>query len=163
MKNLIKNILFVFFLLSAFSVGAQQNLSIDTIFNEYGKQKGSVLINLGKDVLAENTKIERYKCLMISAPPEIEKKIAESVGRDFQREEEKENVLLLKEIQQDGAAKTLYFVFDTQNETAEREYILYNVKDDKITLIYMKGKFPVLEWKDELDKLKNLFIKLNNK
>ncbi|MDR2146543.1 MAG: hypothetical protein LBE91_08825 [Tannerella sp.] len=163
MKNLIGNILFASFFLCVFSAGAQQGLSIDTIFSEYGRQKGSVLINLGKDVLAGNTKIERYKCLMTDVPPEVENRIAESVRRDFHREEQAGNTFMLKEIRQDGMVKTLYFAFGVQNPTAEREYILYNVKDGKITLIYMKGKFPVTDWKDELDKLKNLFIKLNNK
>jgi hypothetical protein len=44
-----------------------------------------------------------------------------------------------------------------------REYLLFSVANDKITLIYLTGRFRPGDLNKELSKLKDLFIKANNK
>jgi hypothetical protein len=156
-------LLAVTLMLPAVATKAQQTLSVDTVFYSLGRQKGSVLINLMKEVLEKHSKIEHYKCLMITSNPAVEKQIVDAVDRDFAREGKRGNTLVIKEIKKDGIYKTFYFCVGIQNTSLEREYILYKTTDGKITLIYLKGQFISGDLDRELKNLKKLFIKLNNK
>jgi hypothetical protein len=150
------------FMLPVLPVNAQRILSIDTLFANYGKQKGSIMIELAKDVLDGHTQIERYKCLIADANPEIIRQVETALQSDFSEENRYAYQNVLKEIKEDGKIRTVYYVFVREKFSSVWEYILYTNKNKKFTLIYLKGDFPDALLDEELKKLKNLFIEINN-
>jgi hypothetical protein len=139
------------------SAYAQKNLNIETIFNDYGKKEGSVLIELAKDVLGEHTRIKRYKSLIILSDSAIVRATAASIQKDLKDGD------ILMESRKDGQVEVGYYCLTKENDSNEYEYVLFTNKQKKMTLIYIRGRFPPQDLEDELSKLKNLFIKVNNK
>jgi hypothetical protein len=150
-------------LLCALNLSAQQGLSVDSIFNDYGKQHGSVLLNLGKDVLGGNSNIERYKCLIIKDKKEAATKIRQAVKDDYDRRSVYRNGIIFKEITENGTLRNASYCLGARPPVRTREYLLFSVANDKITLIYLTGRFRPGDLNKELSKLKDLFIKVNNK
>jgi hypothetical protein len=156
--NKLKKILFLIpFLFVYFFANAQKELNIETIFKQYGKQEGSVLIELAKDVLENHTKINRYKSLIVSSDSTIVNKTLEAIRKDV------ENGNILMESNKDGKIETGYYCLKKKDDSPDHEYILFTNKSRKMTLIYIKGGFPPNQLEDELYELKNLFIRVNNK
>ncbi len=149
----------ILFLLS-FSVhwvAAQNGLKIEQIFKNYGKQNGSILIELANDVLGNQTKINLYKSLIISSSTrETTDSTLIAIGYDI-----KDGSKLI-ETQKDGKLELGYY-FLKKKENSPAEYILYKNKSRKLTLIYIRGNFPPQQLEQELDKLKDLFITVNKK
>ncbi|MCC8144973.1 MAG: DUF6108 family protein [Bacteroidales bacterium] len=152
-----KIIAVIFLLLAAFSVSAQKGLNINAVFEEYGKQKGSILIELGKDVLDGHTRIDRYKSLIVPSDSEILETTQEAIRKDAN----KGSILL--ESKKDGKIETAYYCLEKKENSDYYEYILFTNKSKKMTVIYVRGKFSPSHLEDELNKLKGLFIKVNNK
>ncbi|MDR0845379.1 MAG: hypothetical protein LBN71_09160 [Tannerella sp.] len=157
MNTLRKTIVLSVFSLACIVANAQNGLHIEQIFNEYGKQEGSILIELAKDVLGHHTRINYYKSLIITSDTEIQETIEKAVQADL----EKGNIIVAS--QTNGKMETVYCNLEKCEESTDYEYILFKSKSKKLTLIYLKGNFPPdqLDW--ELNELKNLFIKVNNK
>jgi len=155
--NIFKTIFFpaVFLLICAFA-NAQNNLNIETIFHDHGKQKGAILIELAKDVLSDHTQINRYKSLILPSDTGVVNATINAIQKDLK------NGKILMENKRDGKIETGYYWVKGQDST-EYEYILFTDKSQKMTLIYLKGTFPPDQLNDELNKLKDLFIKVNNK
>jgi hypothetical protein len=146
------------FLLPYVFAGAQNDLHIDTVFQNHGKQKGAILIELAKDVLSGRTQINRYKSMILPADTGMVNVTVNAIRQDLKGGE-----VLLENIK-DGQIETGYYCLKRQNFSLEDyEYILFTHKSRKITLIYLKGKFPPSLLENELNKLKDLFIKVNNK
>jgi hypothetical protein len=137
--------------------GAQNGLRVDAIFDDYGKQKGAVLIELAKDVLGRQSHISRYKSLAISSEPDIVRMTLNAIRTDLA------NGKILMESQKDGMTETGYYYLPKTKDSEENEYILFSAKSRKMILIYIRGDFPPSRLERELDKLKDLFIKVNNK
>ena len=155
-----KRILLISFLLSLFMSGnliAQKNSQIEKIFGTYGKQKGSVLIELSTDILAERTNMKVYKSLTIAADDPVVAATTAAIENDI------EGGSKLIETQKNGKTETGYYVLKKTNNSETYEYILYKEKSKKMTLIYIRGTFPPLKLEAELSKLKDLFIYVNNK
>jgi hypothetical protein len=152
-----KIIFLVGFLSACCFAHAQKGLSIDTIFNDYGKREGSILIELAKDVLGHHTKINRYKSLILPANSGVVDSIIEAIRIDSK------DGSILMESKKDGKIETGYYCLKKKDNSQDYEYILFTNKSKKMTLIYIKGNFPPNRLEDELDKLKDLFIKVNNK
>jgi len=144
--------LFIFFF--GFSGQAQKDLNINRIFEGIGKQKGT-LIQLGPDVLNTHTKILLYKSLRIKADADILESIEEALRDDTQSAE-----VLLSSTQEEEGSRTVHYELTKENNPLFHEYILFNYKNGYISLVYIKGDFPSKDLKKELDKLKDLFIKL---
>ncbi|MDR2774385.1 MAG: hypothetical protein LBC19_06525 [Tannerella sp.] len=136
---------------------AQKGLHVNAIFDNYGKQKSAVLIELAKDVLGDNTCINRYKSLTIPADPDIIRMTLNAIRTDL------ENGDILMESQKDGITETGYYHLAKTKDWTENEYILFGARSSKMTLIYIRGDFPPSHLEKELDKLKDLFIKVNDK
>jgi hypothetical protein len=136
---------------------AQDGLHIEQIFNDYGKQEGSILIELAKDVLGHRTRINYYKSLINPAGTEIQTVVEKAVQADM----EGSNIIVVS--QANGKMETVCYNLKKPKGSTDYEYILFKNKSKKLTLIYLKGNFPPdqLDW--ELNELKNLFIKVNNK
>jgi hypothetical protein len=145
------------FLLACFTANAQKNLNIETIFQDYGKQEGSILIELGKDILGEHTKINRYKSMIVPS----DSVLFHTTLTAIQKDSEGGNILM--ESLKNGKPETGYYCLKKKANTPDFEYILFTNKSKKITLIYLKGPFSPDQLEEELDKLKDLFIKVNNK
>jgi hypothetical protein len=147
----------LFVLLIGFSATAQENLEIEKIFEDYGKRDGSILIELAKDVLGKHTKISKYKCLIIPYNTQIADACLVAISEDTK------NGSAMLESKRNGKIETAYYCLSDDENNAEYEYILFNSRSKKITLIYVKGNFAPDKLEIQLDKLKDLFLKVNNK
>ncbi|GHT61671.1 hypothetical protein AGMMS50239_13090 [Bacteroidia bacterium] len=155
--NPLKKIFFLIAFLPAYLfAGAQNDLNIETIFQNHGKQKGAILIELAKDVLGGHTQISRYKSLILPSDTGVIKATTNAIRQDLK------NGKVLMENKKDGKIETGYYCLEKQ-DSPDYEYILFTDKSRKITLIYLRGKFPPDQLESELNKLKDLFIKVNNK
>ncbi|GHU63317.1 hypothetical protein FACS1894123_05860 [Bacteroidia bacterium] len=162
MNRLKRFLLLSAFILFGLSAHAQEGLNIEKIFNDYGKREGSVFIGLAKDVLGDNTKIDRYKSLIISSDTAILRATREAIMLDFGKGRH-ENGIVMIESKKDGKIESASYSLGKDENSPSYEYILFMVKAKKMTLIYLRGNFPPKELDLELGKLKNLFIKANNK
>jgi hypothetical protein len=163
MNELKRFLLLLAFILPGISLQAQDELNIGKIFNDYGKQEGSILIGLAKDVLGDNTRIDRYKSLIISPDTAILRATREAIKADFVKNGQYGNGIILIESKKDGKIESASYSLGKDENSSSYEYILFTVKSKKMTLIYIRGNFPPKQLESELDKLKNLFIKANNK
>ncbi|MDR1683506.1 MAG: hypothetical protein LBS25_09030 [Candidatus Symbiothrix sp.] len=151
------------FLSVCFGVSAQKGLHIDSIFRDYGKREGSTLIELAKDVLGNHTKINRYKSLIAVSDSLMFERTRQAVKADFIDHGSYGNRVIFKESLKDGQLVDAAYCLGKAKESADYEYILFSVKKQQMTLIYLRGKFPPLQLYNELEQLKNLFIEVNNK
>jgi len=158
-----KIILIIILPLAALSAGAQTGLSVDTIFGDYGKKQGSVMIDLAKDVLGEHTRIIRYKCLIINTEAVSAQRIGEAAVNDFTNHSRYGNGVIIKQIYENGLLRSATYSLGKEQPTDVNQYILYSRRNDKTTLVYLTGHFSPDRLNGELNKLKNLFIKVNNK
>ncbi|MDR1763118.1 MAG: hypothetical protein LBR64_04090 [Dysgonamonadaceae bacterium] len=135
---------------------AQDKAGVETVFQTVGKQNGSIMIELAKDVLGERTRITRYRSLIANTDSTTLAHVQQTL------ENEVENGYSLMESRNNGRLETRSYCRKNK-EKGENEYLLFSLKSGKLTLIYLRGKIPPDELEDELDNLKNLFIKVNNK
>ncbi|MDR0834891.1 MAG: hypothetical protein LBN93_12065 [Candidatus Symbiothrix sp.] len=161
MNTLKRFLLLLAFALPSFAAGAQEGLNIEKIFDDYGKQKGSTLIELAKDVLGNHTKISRYKSLIIPVDSMILNTTRVAILNDFVKHSG--NGVVLMESKKDGKIESATYSLGKIGNSSTYEYILFTCKAQKMTLIYIKGNFPPEKLDSELQKLKDLFIKVNNK
>ncbi|MDR2804692.1 MAG: hypothetical protein LBB85_03490 [Dysgonamonadaceae bacterium] len=145
------------FLLVCFTASAQKDLDIAAIFDEYGRQEGAILIELGKDVLGDHTRIKHYKSLIVPSDTAMVRMTEAAIDRDTQ------DGLKILESKKNGKIESISCCLKKDKKAPEYEYILYSCQSRKMTLIYVRGNFPPEELENELSKLKNLFIKVNNK
>ena len=136
---------------------AQEHLHIKQAYDKYGKEQGAVFVQLSKDILSQgNTRIRFYKSMIIREDSEKASLILELIRAD-QTEEYN-----LKEVFSGKKVETLICQVKTE-KISGNEYILYKNNKGKISLVYIRGDFPPSELDRELNKLKNLFIKVKKK
>ncbi len=157
MNPIKKIMLFFLFCLSANLLAAQNATNTEKVFDKLGKQKGSVLVKLGTDVLGKNTRMQLYKSLIISSSEETTDAVLEAIRTDI------EGGTKLLESQKDGKVTTGYYCLKRDDDSSPYEYILFKEKSKKINLIYIRGHFRPESLDSELDKLKDLLIYVNNK
>ena len=145
--------LLIFFL----SVNAQKELNIDCIFSELGKLEGSILVELHKDVLGNHTHIHFYKSLTLTVNTDQIKSVEEAVTKDVKTGR------VIFQSAGNGKVETASYCLEKLTESPHYEYILFSVRSKKMTLMYIKGQFQPHHLDNELNKLKNLFITVNNK
>jgi hypothetical protein len=95
--------------------------------------------------------------LIIPVDSAIISATVESIQNDLK------NGRILMESRKNGEVESGYYCLTKQNNAKEYEYILFTNKSKKMTLIYIRGHFLPNRLEHELDKLKKLFIKVNNK
>ncbi|MDR3235466.1 MAG: hypothetical protein LBT48_01910 [Prevotellaceae bacterium] len=140
------------FIFACICAEAQHN--VENIFRNYGKRKGSTFIDLGKAVLGSHTKISRYKSLIFPADTALVNVIANEIKMSYRE--------TLMESMKDGQFETGYYYVKMPN-SSEYAYILFTNKSQLITLVYIFGTFPPDKLNNELNKLKDLFITVNDK
>ncbi|MDR3061892.1 MAG: hypothetical protein LBU57_07245 [Dysgonamonadaceae bacterium] len=136
---------------------AQTNLEVDKIFETYGKQKGAILIELSTDILAGHTQMKLYKSLTIVSNDPLIAATTTAIKNDI------EGGMKLIETLKNGNTETGYYCLKRKEGASMYEYILYKEKSKKMTLIYIQGHFSPQQLEKELNKLKDLFIYVNNK
>ena len=141
-------------LLIILSATAQNHLGIKNIFDKYGKQEGSILVQLGLDVLSQGSDITYYKSLVMDYSTQKEQDILSYLKQDV--------TSIISEVKKSGKTESGTYLVGTEKDKVY-EYILYKNKSNKITVVYLKGNFPPKELDSELKKLKDLFIYVNNK
>lgn len=131
----------LFLLLASLSAGlkAQDGLSISSIFEKYGKEKGVTMVELSKGIRG-STQITYYKSLafkeVIPYLPEILKCIEnDKKGRKLKQ---------MQEVIEDGKLLSGYYqVTDKSSKGNERinRYVLFKKgKKNKATLVYIEGE-----------------------
>ncbi|MDR0824259.1 MAG: hypothetical protein LBN74_04145 [Prevotella sp.] len=152
--------LFILFcLIQTISVSAfaQDHLKVKDIFDKYGKQEGSVLVQLSSDVLSQGSNITFYKSLIMDNNIARERDVLNLLKPDIEMNS------IISEVNKNGKIESgTYYVGKGKSEKSS-EFILYRNKADKITIVYLKGNFPPAKLDSELKKLKDLFIYVNNK
>lgn len=136
-------------------VAFSQGYAVDSLFQKYGKRQGSILVELGKDVLQNKTKISYYKSLMMEDVSPFEKEFESLIASDTA------NGSIITESRKDGKINVGMYVLTKQGE--RHEYLLYSRKSRAITLLYLKGDFPPEKLQQELQKMKDLIIKIDGK
>ncbi len=157
MKNKYLVGLLLFFLFAGGASTAQTGLQTEKIFETYGKQKGAILLELATDVLGDHTRMTLYKSLVVPSEDPTVAAIATAIGNDIAGGSK------LMETQKNGRTETGYYCLKRNLESKTYEYILYKEKSKKITLVYIRGDFPPHQLENELGKLKDLFVYVNNK
>lgn len=153
MKN--KIIIIIICQMVSLSVIAQEHLNIKNIFDKYGKQEGSVLVQLSTDILSQGSKITFYKSLIIGEDDALATIIIKAINSDMAKGSK------ISEVAKNGKLETGTYVLKSDKESYE--YILYKNKSKKISLVYLIGNFPPDRLDSELNELKDLFIYVNNK
>lgn len=136
---------------------AQEHLRIKDIFDKYGKREGSILVQLSTDILSPKSNITFYKSLIISYSPVIESEITTALKTDI------EDRIIISEVKKNGRIESGSYFLGNENSKNTNEFILYSIKDSKITLVFLRGDFSSKKLDHELKKLKDLFIYINNK
>ncbi|OJU52540.1 MAG: hypothetical protein BGN96_17690 [Bacteroidales bacterium 45-6] len=148
-------ILFFLFQLVVLGASAQNHLKVKEIFDKYGKQEGAVLVQLSSDVLAQGSNLTFYKSLMLDAHPAREQDLLNALNQDIR------NGQIVSEVKKGGKVESGTYLVGMSGKASE--FILYKNKSGKIVLVYLKGNFRPNQLSDELKKLKDLFIYVNNK
>lgn len=143
----ITRIIIVFLLLlSVGSAQAQENLRISSIFEKYGKQKGSTMVSLS-DKSLEKYKLDKYRSITLP----YNSKTAEDIQQCL--EVDKKQARKIKEVISSGIISSGYYQLPEESRRINR-YILFKIANDgTATLIYMEGG------PDSEELINKLFIK----
>jgi hypothetical protein len=118
-------------------LNAQQDLQINRVFEQYGKKKGVVMVQLTKEMLKDYD-FSFFKSIVI-------KNNSEAI--DFTRkciEKDQEGAKKIKQVVQNGAVSSVVLQLSPRGD--ENRFILYNESLDgkaEMTLIYIESKMDV--------------------
>lgn len=133
----------------------QQNNIIQTL-DHYGKQKGSVLVQLSKDVLSKGSNLSLYKSLTIKGEEQRQLLLNElSPILDVHWQ----NIM---EVKKEGRIESATYCISTPNNK-DTQFVLIKENKKQLVVIYIKADIAADELQQELKKLKNLFIYIDNK
>lgn len=111
---------------------AQDDLSINSIFNKYGKQKGATMVVMSGKALREY-KLSKYQSITISYDKTILKEIQNSIEKD------KQGANKIKEVVNNGIVSSGYYQLLKNDDNLER-YILFKIgTESRVTIIYIEG------------------------
>ncbi|MDO5524115.1 MAG: DUF6108 family protein [Bacteroidia bacterium] len=139
-------LLFSMQLLSLSGIQAQEDLKINTVFEKYGKQKGSTMVVFSGEIL-ENYKLDKYRSITLPYDTKTSDDVQQSLEAD------KKLARKIKEVITNGIISSGYYQLPDENKRLNR-YILFKIgKDGTATLIYMEGG------PDSEELINKLFIK----
>ena len=116
---------------SANEATAQNESCIFSIFNKYENYQGVTMLSASKEVLKQY-KITQFKSMIFENGTKILPEIRACI------EKEKLGAVKMKETVQDGLLMGGYYRLKT--ETSEINcYLIFKVKEKKVTLIYVEG------------------------
>ena len=128
---------------------AQKQLSIDRIFEKYGKEKGSTMVVLSDDMI-KTYHLDYYKSITLPVDKNRSDEIQKSLEAD------KKQAKKIKEVISNGIIYSGYYQLPAEDKLKNR-YILFKISDNATaTLIYMEGDI------DSEEIINMLFIKQKN-
>ena len=131
-KHIVPALLLV--LATGFSVNktmAQNEPCIFSIFTKYENYQGVTMLSASKELLKQY-KITQFKSIIFENGTKVLPEIRACI------EKEKTGAVKMKEMVQDGLLMGGYYRLKT--ETAEKNrYLIFKVKEKKVTLIYVEG------------------------
>lgn len=131
-KYLLYLSLLIMIIISTASLKAQEELSINTIFEKYGKQKGSTMVVLSGKALHEH-KLDKYKGITLKSDIYIINEIQLCLETD------KKKATQIKEVISDGIITSGFYQLSEKSNLINR-YILFKIGNDgTATLIYLEG------------------------
>lgn len=139
--------------ISFLGLSSQNHLCVNEVFDSYGKREGSVFVQLASDVLSQGSNITLYKSLMMDSNTSREQGIQNCIKQDMNS--------IISEVRKNGNIEAGSYLISYKEGISE--FILYKNKNNKITVVYLKGNFSPKRLDSELKKLKDLFIYVNNK
>lgn len=155
--NTKKIIPLILLLLSALSVYSQRQDPVTQTLDQFGKQKGSVLVQLSQDVLSQGSNLTLYKSLIIdNIEDDKRRQVIDSLSASLHR------WLPLSEIRKKGTIESgSYYIASPSHKGVQ--YLLVKNSKKQLTVVYIQGDFAPGQLQAELKKLKDLFIYINNK
>lgn len=131
-QKYIRAILLMLVLSISSIICAQDNLSINSIFKKYGKQKGSTMVVMSGKALKEY-KLDKYQSITISYDKDILKEIQDSIEKD------KQGANKIKEVVNNGIVSSGYYQLFKDDDSLKR-YILFKIgSEGRVTIIYIEG------------------------
>jgi len=127
-------LLLLLLLLTGYAVTgqAQENLSINSIFGKYGKQKGATMVVLSGEAL-NNYRLDLYRSITVKYDRVILEDIQQCLEMD------KKQARQIKEVINNGIITSGYYQLPEEKNRMNR-YILFKIgSDGTATLIYMEG------------------------
>ena len=115
-------------------LNAQQDLQISKVFDQYGKKKGVVMVQLTKELL-QDYNFSFFKSIVIKNNPEAIEFTRECIAKD------REGAKKIKQVVQDGEVTSLILQLAPRGD--ENRLILYNEtleEKKEMTLIYIESK-----------------------
>ena len=117
---------------SVMTIHAQEGLRIQTIFEQYGKQKGATMVVLSGETL-NNYRLNSYRSITMKYDKTMLDEIQQSLEADKQQARQ------IKEVINDGIVTSGYYQLSGEKNRISR-YILFKIgKEGTLTLIYMEG------------------------
>lgn len=141
-------LLFLLLLLatSVMAAHAQENLKINSIFEKYGRQKGSTMVVFSGEAL-DDYKLDKYRSITLPYDTNRSNHIQQCL------EEDKKQARKIKEVITNGIISSGYYQLPDERKRVNR-YILFKTGNDgTATLIYMEGGL------DSEELINKLFIK----
>ena len=134
MQTIKKYILLFLLILSGGSLWAQSDLEIRKVFQEYGKKKGVVMVELNGKML-EDYDFNTFKSIVISNKPEASSFVRQCIKKD------EEGAKKVKQVVSNGKTTSIILQLPKKNEL--NRLILINESNGtppKITLIYIESE-----------------------
>ena len=120
-------------------LNAQQDLQIGKVFDQYGKKKGVVMVQLTKEML-QGYNFSLFKSIVIKNDSAAAAFTRECIAKD------QEGAKKIKQVVQNGEISSIILQLAPRGD--ENRLILYNESQDKkkeLTLIYIESKMDVEE------------------
>ena len=134
MQTIKKYVLLFLLILSGGSLWAQSDLEIRKVFQEYGKKKGVVMVELNGKML-EDYDFNTFKSIVISNKPEASSFVRQCIKKD------EEGAKKVKQVVSNGKTTSIILQLPEKNEL--NRLILFNESNGtppKITLIYIESE-----------------------
>ena len=125
--------LFMLLFILTMSGKAQKGPSILKIFDKYGNKQGVMLLEITDDLMKEY-QVDVFKSIIFKDGSEVLPEIRKLIDID------KQNAKKIKESKQDGLLISGYYRLKTENDSIN-QYLIFKIgKNNKVTLVYIKGK-----------------------
>lgn len=113
------------------SLFAQKDLHIIKVFEQYGKKKGTVMVELSNEALG-NYDFTLFKSITIKDDPEAARFIRNCLSRD------EEGAKKIKQVVANGILTSIYLQLPRKGK--DNRLILFNESSNTATLIYIETK-----------------------
>lgn len=128
----IRTIIFCCAMLLFMASAQGQNLKINSIFEKYGKLKGSTMVILSGEAV-QNYRLSLYRSITLRYEDPQSNDLQQCLNAD------KQQARKIKEVISNGMIRSGYYQLPDEGGKMNR-YILFKIADDQqATLIYMEG------------------------